>query len=173
MLTKQGFLFILITGTGVTGLLFPGCQTDSSQRNNDRVEEIPIDGAFSNADLVRNPVTVASGRGADTQPAIMAFQDSIADFGVVNEGAIVERQFEFVNTGKSPLAVSRAYSTCGCTVPEWPEAPVMPGEKGILKVRFDTRGKAGKQVKPVYITANTLPGTTKVYLQGEVIPEKK
>ncbi|MBK7474613.1 MAG: DUF1573 domain-containing protein [Haliscomenobacter sp.] len=88
-------------------------------------------------------------------------------------GVLVERQFEFTNAGKSPLVISRAYSTCGCTVPEWPEAPILPGEKGTLRVRFDTRGKVGEQYKPVYITANTLPATSKVYLIGEVIPGKK
>ena len=174
MFMKRSSIAPLSTALGVLGLcLLPGCQADANRKPQERVEEIPIAGSFQNADLVRNPASANPGSGAGGQVAEIFFPDSLAVFGEVEEGTIVDVQFEFTNTGESPLAISRAYSTCGCTVPEWPKAPVLPGEKGALHVRFDTSGKVGKQNKPIYITANTLPATTKVYLIGEVIPGKK
>jgi hypothetical protein len=174
MFMKRSSIAPLVLAFGMLGLcLLPGCLTDTDRRPQDRVEEIPIAGSFQNADLIRNPASANPGSGAGQEVAAISFPDSLAVFGEVEEGTIVDVQFEFTNTGESPLAISRAYSTCGCTVPEWPKAPVLPGEKGALHVRFDTRGKVGKQNKPIYITANTLPATTKVYLIGEVIPGKK
>ncbi|MBK6948643.1 MAG: DUF1573 domain-containing protein [Haliscomenobacter sp.] len=170
---KRGPNALWVLALGMLSFLLPGCQADANRKPQDRVEEIPIAGSFSNADLIRNPVSATSRSGSVKQVAMISFRDSLAVFGEVEEGVLVERQFEFTNAGKSPLVISRAYSTCGCTVPEWPEAPILPGEKGTLRVRFDTRGKVGEQYKPVYITANTLPATSKVYLIGEVIPGKK
>jgi hypothetical protein len=81
---------------------------------------------------------------------------------------VVEHTFAFTNTGKKPLLISNARSTCGCTVPDWPKEPIMPGKSGVIQVRFNTENKAKEQVKPVTITANTYPATNKVYLQGFV-----
>ena len=174
MFAKIGSISLLLLASGMLNIiLLPGCQVDADRKPQDRVQEIPIAGSFSNADLIRNPASANPGSGSDEQVAAISFLDSLAVFGEVGEGVIVERQFEFTNTGGSPLVISRAYSTCGCTVPEWPEDPILAGQKGVLRVRFDTRGKIGKQNKPIYITANTLPATTKVYLIGEVIPGKK
>ena len=174
MFRKRGSISLLVLASGMLNiLLLTGCQADADRKLQDRVEEIPIAGSFSNADLIRNPTSANPGSGSNEQAAAISFLDSLAVFGEIEEGAIVEHQFEFTNTGRSPLVISRAYSTCGCTVPEWPEDPILAGQKGVLRVRFDTRGKVGKQNKPVYITANTLPATTKVYLIGEVIPGKK
>jgi hypothetical protein len=134
-----------------------------------RVEETPISGAFSNAELIRNPASLRGNKAPELAPA-MVFRDTLFDFGKVREGEIVECAFVFTNTGKGPLLISRARSTCGCTVPEWPEAPVPPSGTGKISARFDTEGKTGPQIKPITIMANTLQGRHVVYLQGEVLP---
>ena len=41
--------------------------------------------------------------------------------------------------GKAPLIINRIQSSCGCTVPKKPEHPIMPGEKGEIKVSYDTK----------------------------------
>lgn len=155
----------------VLGAAASSCQQQTAQEGQKRVEEIPISGSFSNAELIRNPVSLKDG--TTEMAAVITFADTLFHFGTVDEGEQVERTFTFSNTGKGPLLISRAYSTCGCTVPEWPEAPIPPGEKGAIKVRFDTQGRTGQQLKPVTITANTSPATVKVYLAGEVRPAGK
>ena len=93
-------------------------------------------------------------------------------FGKVESGKVIDHSLSFTNTGSVPLLIGNASSSCGCTVPEWPQAPIPPGGKGAIRVRFDTQGKTGEQRKPVFITANTYPANTTLYLIGEVIPKK-
>ncbi|MBT8385319.1 MAG: DUF1573 domain-containing protein, partial [Bacteroidia bacterium] len=50
--------------------------------------------------------------------AVIALSKTEHDFGVINEGEIVETTFSFKNTGKSELIITNAVGSCGCTVPE-------------------------------------------------------
>lgn len=76
------------------------------------------------------------------------------DFGNLKEGPQAEYAFEFKNTGKEPLIISNASASCGCTTPEWPKEPVMPGKTGKITVRYNTQGRPGPFNKTVFITSN-------------------
>lgn len=122
---------------------------------------------ISNAEMIRNPVT--ANQPIDTvNVAKMEFEQPKFKYGEVEEGTIVTHDFAFTNTGKAPLIISNAKSTCGCTVPEWPKEPIAVGETGIINVRFDTKGKKKYNTKPVFITANTHPAETTIFLIGSV-----
>ena len=64
-------------------------------------------------------------------PTTVQMIDSVYDFGQYDEGEIVEYSYQFKNTGNKPLVVSNAHASCGCTVPEKPEKPIIPGEMGL------------------------------------------
>lgn len=100
---------------------------------------------------------------------VMKFEKESHDFGKIKTGDKVNYDFKFTNTGKSPLIISEAHATCGCTIPEWPKAPVKPGESGVIKVTFNSAGKNGLQDKQITVTANTVPAQTMVHLIGEVL----
>ena len=80
------------------------------------------------------------------------------DFGVINEGDIVETVFSFTNSGNSELIITSAKGSCGCTVPEWPKQPIMPGEAGEIKVKFNSSNKPNMQKKQVTLLTNTEQG---------------
>lgn len=110
-----------------------------------------------------------------TTPAVLAedapkvkFEKEIYDFGAIKQGEKVHYEFKFKNNGKTPLIITDATATCGCTKPEYPEAPVKPGEEGVIKVTFDSTGKMGMQDKVVTITSNANPEAAKLHLVGEV-----
>ena len=73
----------------------------------------------------------------------------------VKEGEIVEITYRFKNTGNKPLIVDNVSATCGCTVPEKPEEPVMPGKEGVIKAKFDSHNKVGPNTKTLTVIANT------------------
>lgn len=152
------FLFLLAVA------VFSACRNDNSA---DGVKEIR---GGSNADLVRNPVS--ADMPTDTsQLARIAFEEKEFDFGEANEGDIVTHQFKFTNTGKVPLTIIKARSSCGCTIPEYPEEPVPPGGTGVVTAKFNTEGKMNQQRKMIYITANTYPNESSVLLKGFVKPK--
>lgn len=117
--------------------------------------------------------TVAQPAAAVTAPTgpttSIAFEEVRFNFGTVNAGEKVTHLFKFKNTGKEPLVITDAKSTCGCTVPDWPREPIGPGKSGEIKVVFDSGGKSGPQSKRVTIVGNTNPPETFVYVEGEVM----
>ena len=108
-----------------------------------------------------------TGNAANT--AAMKFESDAHDFGKIKTGDKVSYDFKFTNTGSSPLIITDAVATCGCTKPEWPKTPVKPGESGMIHVTFNSAGKSGLQDKQITITANTNPAQSRVHLVGEVL----
>ncbi|MGB5464226.1 MAG: DUF1573 domain-containing protein [Aureibaculum sp.] len=105
--------------------------------------------------------------------AAISFSKTEHDFGVINEGDIVETTFGFKNTGKSELIITNAVGSCGCTVPEWPKEPIAAGESGQIKVKFNSQGKPNKQSKTITLTTNTSNGKETVLVKAEVTPKQK
>jgi len=73
----------------------------------------------------------------------------------IKEGEVVEVTYRFKNTGSKPLVVENVTASCGCTVPEKPEEPIMPGKEGLIKAKFDSHGKPGTNTKTLTVVANT------------------
>ncbi|MEP7107613.1 MAG: DUF1573 domain-containing protein [Ferruginibacter sp.] len=98
--------------------------------------------------------------------------DSVYNFGKVTEGEKVTFNFRFKNTGTNPLVITSTTASCGCTVPEKPEKPVMPGETGFIKVVFNSMGRAGHNEKTITVMANTNPAFPSLVLNGDVTEAK-
>ncbi|QNK61818.1 DUF1573 domain-containing protein [Pedobacter sp. PAMC26386] len=105
---------------------------------------------------------------ASPDAPVMSFEKGMYNFGKIVQGESIHYEFKFKNTGKSPLIVTNATATCGCTIPEKPEAPIKPGGEGVIKVVFNSAGKMGMQDKVITITSNGNPSTSEVHLIGEV-----
>lgn len=95
--------------------------------------------------------------------------DTAYNFGTVREGEKVQYSYRFRNTGRYPLVITNATASCGCTVPEKPERPIMSGDTGFIKVVFDSKGKSNHVVKTVTITSNANPPFRELLLSGDVI----
>ncbi|MDO9261914.1 MAG: DUF1573 domain-containing protein, partial [Flavobacteriaceae bacterium] len=54
-----------------------------------------------------------------TGVAMIKFNKTEHDFGVIKEGEVVETSFEIENIGTGDLVISDAFATCGCTIPQW------------------------------------------------------
>lgn len=100
---------------------------------------------------------------------VEVFQNEF-DFGEILEGETVIHNFEFKNTGSTPLIISNATAACGCTIPEKPLEPIMPGETGTIKVKFDSKGRKGKMYKNVTVVANA--DFPQLVIKGHVIKKE-
>ena len=98
--------------------------------------------------------------------------DSVYNFGKVAEGEKVTFNFRFKNVGAKPLVIISTSASCGCTVPEKPERPILPGETGFIKVVFNSKGKVGPNEKNITVMANTNPAFPGLLLRGEVMGAK-
>jgi len=75
------------------------------------------------------------------------------------KGEKIEARFEVENTGRYPLVFGEIKGSCSCTVAEKPEAPILPGKKGVIKAVVDTEkfDSGYKLNKIVTVMANTVP----------------
>ncbi len=115
-----------------------------------------------------------------TSGAIMSLESDIVDYGTIDQGSEPLRVATFTNTGTEPLIISGAKGSCGCTVPNWPKEPIMPGETSQIEIRYDTK-RVGAINKTVTVTSNDPAGKHVLRVQGTInkvdvedgVPEKE
>lgn len=126
----------------------------------------------ADASVVSNPATATSTEVKADDAPVISFEENIHDFGKLVDGEVVTYKFKFTNTGKTPLLISSATASCGCTVPSYPKEPVAPGAEGAIDVQFNSSGKVGVFNKDVTIVANTVPNQTILAIKGVVEAKK-
>jgi len=95
------------------------------------------------------------------------FEKELIDYGKIAQSSNGERVFVFTNVGTQPLIITNIQSSCGCTVPKKPEKPIMPGEKGEIKVSYDTK-RLGGFSKQITIFSNAKEPRKIVRIKGIV-----
>ena len=88
----------------------------------------------------------------------------------VIEGEVIHHDIHFTNTGDAPLSISYVKPSCGCTQPSFPFLDIEPGESGIIGVDYHSVGKSGEQQAELTVTSNTVPETSVITLEVNVLP---
>ncbi len=98
---------------------------------------------------------------------VMDFETSVMDYGLIEHNADGNREFVLTNTGNTPLIISNAKGSCGCTVPTWSRDPLAPGETTKIGVKYATN-RIGKFTKTITLTTNAAEKTKILTIKGEV-----
>ena len=104
---------------------------------------------------------------AQEKTAKIEFKTETVDYGEIDKGSDGLRVFEFTNTGNAPLVISKVSSSCGCTIPKKPEAPIMPGKTGEIQVKYDTN-RVGPIRKAITVISNADTPTKILKMKGTV-----
>lgn len=100
---------------------------------------------------------------------IMEFEEPIMDIGKLTKGDSKTMYFNFKNIGTKELVIDLV-TACKCTELDWPRSAIAPGERGQLKVVFDsTTIEVGEVIKTVDIIANTDPIVVEAKFKVEII----
>lgn len=98
------------------------------------------------------------------------FEKTIHQFGEIPFKGNGTYEFVFKNTGNEPLILSQPKSSCGCTVPEWPKKPILPGETNVIKVTYKNTDRPGSFNKYVTVFSNAkVNNVVKLYIKGKVL----
>jgi hypothetical protein len=124
-----------------------------------------------NKDITTNDVqnTNSADGKTNTELPDIKFDEETHDFGRITQGEKVSYSFTFKNTGGTSLIISSASGSCGCTVPEFPKKPILPGEEEKINVVFSSEGKSGLVEKSVSIVTNCEPSTKIIYIKADVV----
>jgi len=100
--------------------------------------------------------------------AEITFEALEHDYGTINKDANGDCEFIYTNTGKEPLIITECKGSCGCTVPKWTTEPVLPGQKGTIKVHYATN-RVGQFEKTVTVTSNAKNSPVVLHIKGNVL----
>lgn len=140
------FLLILLITTGVVSCTSSDKKSDDHEHNTDHIKDSVLQAERS---------AVMSDTANYT--SLQWIDSTFLSMGTVKEGAQVEVSFRFKNIGTKPLVIANVSASCGCTIPETPQQPFAPGEEGVIKAKFDSKGRTGENRKHISVDANTTP----------------
>jgi len=142
------------------------CKPDSPAIEDESVET-SILGIEDYREIVRHPISLAENIDTNTWSKIK-FLETEFDFDTVVAGDVINKTFEFVNSGSKPLYILDTRVSCGCTAAAHSKEAIEPGKKGNIEVEFDTFGKSGEQYKTITILSNSHPNEDKLTMRGYV-----
>ena len=98
-------------------------------------------------------------------------ENNTIDYGTVVRGSDSGvRTFEFTNTGDEPLVITNVRSSCGCTVPSRPQAPIMPGKSDKIEVKYNMNpGPISRTITVETNATNVTGGTVALRIKGKVV----
>lgn len=111
---------------------------------------------------------------------MLSIDKEVHDYGTIKQGGNGECEFTVTNTGDQPLIISQCQGSCGCTVPQCDTTPIKPGQKSVIKVKYDSN-RVGPINKSVTINSNatntpskivTIKGTVEGAADTPTSPEK-
>lgn len=103
---------------------------------------------------------------------VLRFEALMQDFGVIYEdGSPLAVEYRFVNVSSKPVVITKVTTNCGCTVAEIGDSLLSPGEKGIIRVKFNPRRRSGTVDTNsfVYTSLSSKEPVARLTLLGNVI----
>mgnify|MGYP000994561497 FL=1 len=118
---------------------------------------------------------LSMGSAMAQKQAEIKFDKMTHDFGEFSESnPVVTAVFTFKNVGDAPLIIHRAMGSCGCTVPEHTQEPIMPGKEGTLKVTYNGKGRyPGYFKKSITVRTNAKTEMVRLFVEGTMTPIKE
>ncbi len=115
-----------------------------------------------------DPMANATPPVDNTPKTTINFGQYEHDFGNIKQDSENKYVFTFTNTGTEPLIIETANGSCGCTVPNYPKAPIPPGGTGDIEVEYKPGKQENAQTKTVTVIANTEPKETTLRIKANV-----
>lgn len=112
---------------------------------------------------------VAKAQTTNAAAGEFKFVAETYDFGKIALGKPVTHVFSFTNVGKTPIIISAAQASCGCTTPTFTKTPIKPGDKGSVTVIFNAAAGPAPFAKTVTLTSNAKTPTKVLYIKGETV----
>lgn len=104
------------------------------------------------------------------QPKLVA-TEAKKNFGFVKRGTLIKNEYEITNIGNQPLIITDAEVSCSCTTVDFPKQPLLPDQKAVITILFNTTTVYGRQDRVVSVISNDPKGPLKLRYKGNVSKE--
>lgn len=151
-----------------TGTKDAGANTVAATNSNVAAPADPNAPQVINADGTFDPMANNAAPVDNTPKTTINFGEYEHDFGNIKQDSENKHIFKFTNTGTEPLIIETANGSCGCTVPNYPKAPIPPGGTGEIEVEYKPGKQENAQTKTVTVIANTEPKETTLRIKANV-----
>ena len=118
--------------------------------------------------LVGSSVLFAQSQTVEPVNKKVTWNETAHDFGTINKGDPAKVTFTMKNGGETPVIITQAKSSCGCTVAEYTKEPVKPGETGIVSATYNS-ARVGKFTKTVTVSVEGTDKPQVLTIKGEVL----
>lgn len=126
---------------------------------------------FLNTQAQERKLETPSKAEAQNQTETIVFESTLFDYGELQYEGDGNCIFTFTNKGDEPLMLTSVRASCGCTAPNWSKDPIKPGEKGEIKVKYNTR-LVGPFTKSIIVNSNGNPSQVVLKIKGRVLPKQ-
>jgi hypothetical protein len=99
---------------------------------------------------------------------VIKFESTTYDFGTITKGSDGTFKMEYTNDGNGAIVVTGVQKTCGCTSTDWSKEPVKKGQKGWIKITYNTN-IVGSFQKTVFVNSNATTPTLAISFKGTVV----
>jgi hypothetical protein len=125
--------------------------------------------ALALAALVFSAGVFAQSQATVKKPEeVVKFKETTHDFGKIKQGVPVTYDYYFVNVAGKPVIIESATASCGCTTPQWPQAPVAKGKEGKITAGFNAAA-AGVFGKSITVKIAGIDQPLELKFNGEVL----
>lgn len=100
------------------------------------------------------------------------FTQSLYNFDKIMRGDTIWHTFIIKNTGISSLIITKIDVSCGCSYPDYPQRPILPGNTDSIRVRFSAQNKVGRQLTSLKFFMNTNPEENEIIMEGTIIEKR-
>ncbi|MDR1181154.1 MAG: DUF1573 domain-containing protein [Bacteroidales bacterium] len=135
-------------------LVFMSC----SNQNNDEID----------GNVVNIPISADEKNEKGQRMPKLEFEQKHHDFGKLIQGEKVSYTYKFKNTGNAILVISSVLPGCNCTVAQFTQTPIAPGENGSITINFNSETKKGLVNTTIVVQANTYPADTRLSFTANV-----
>ena len=105
----------------------------------------------------------------------MTFDSATHNFGeVARKGGDLVKEFRFVNDGDEPLVIKKITKSCSCTTVNYSRKPVMPGESGVITIKYEPhKVEEGVFNRVIQIYTNASNKARILAIQGNSVEKPK
>jgi hypothetical protein len=102
--------------------------------------------------MIISCLSIAGFSQTTTEDSGIRWETVTKDFNRIKTGTVAEFTFKVKNISKSPLVISSANPSCGCTASSYTKTSIKPGEFGSVTASYNTEGRPGFFYKTIRVT---------------------